>query len=66
MRQVRGAEALEQALYRNLYREGAVAGDASLMAQQVIKIAQRVTACEDASFLDAALPDMVLRCDDIS
>lgn len=61
-----GAEALEQALYRNLYREGAVAGDASLMAQQVIKIAQRVTACDDAAFLDAALPDMVLRCDDIS
>lgn len=61
-----GAEALEQALYRNLYREGAVAGDAARMATQVTRIAEKLAACEDDLFTAATLSDDILRFDEIS
>ena len=53
--------ALEQALYRNIYREGAVAGDQAKLAEAVLQIVMRLDALDNQQFLTGELPDDLLQ-----
>ena len=51
---------LQQALHRNIYREGAVTGDEAGLAKCVIAIAARLATLDEAAFLSGQLPEDVL------
>ena len=55
-----GEELLQQALHRNIYREGAVTGDEAGLAKSVIAIDAKVAALDEEAFLSGQLPDDVL------
>ena len=57
-----GEALLQQALHRNIYREGAVTGDEAGLAQSVIAIDAKVAALDEDAFLSGQLPDDVLDC----
>lgn len=56
----KGIKKLVDALQRNIYREGAVSGDAAGLAELVVQMSMTLAACDDALFLDAVLPDDLL------
>lgn len=55
-----GITALQEALHRNLFREGEVVGKEEALAKQIIAIAQKVTDLDDDAFLAGPIADDVL------